>query len=68
MPPYRKVTSKKQSRKLFALARRGKISMAEARGKTRAASGKKAGKPKTAAQARKWNRLPQRVGKKKSRR
>ncbi len=44
MPPYTKVTSKAQSRKLFALAAEGKISKAEARGKTRAAN---------------WDRLPQ---------
>jgi hypothetical protein len=37
VPPYRKVTSKAQSRKLFALAREGKLSLADARGKTRAA-------------------------------
>jgi hypothetical protein len=37
MPPYTPVSSKAQSRKLFALANRGEISMAEARGKTRAA-------------------------------
>lgn len=37
MPPYTPVTSKAQSRKLFALANRGEISEADARGKTRAA-------------------------------
>lgn len=37
MPPYNPVTSKSQSRKLFALANTGEISMDEARGKTRAA-------------------------------
>jgi hypothetical protein len=37
MPPYNPVTSKAQSRKLFALANRGEISMDEARGKTRSA-------------------------------
>lgn len=37
MPPYNPVTSKSQSRKLFALANRGEISMDEARGKTRSA-------------------------------
>lgn len=38
MPPYKPVTSKAQSRKLFALAREGKISLDDARGKTRAAN------------------------------
>jgi hypothetical protein len=38
VPPYRKVTSKAQSRKLFALAREGKLSLTDARGKTRAAN------------------------------
>lgn len=37
MPPYNPVESKAQSRKLFALANRGELSMDEARGKTRAA-------------------------------
>lgn len=37
MPPYTPVTSKAQSRKLFALAKEGKISVADAKGKTRAA-------------------------------
>lgn len=37
MPPYNPVTSKSQSRKLFALANKGEISLDEARGKTRAA-------------------------------
>ena len=37
MPPYAPVKSKAQSRKLFALASRGEISDADARGKTRAA-------------------------------
>lgn len=41
MPPYKAVKSKAQSKKLFALAHEGKISMAEARGKTRAANFKK---------------------------
>jgi hypothetical protein len=41
MPPYHSVKSKSQSRLLFAKARRGEISYAEARGKTRAAKGKK---------------------------
>lgn len=38
MPPYHAVTSKAQSRKLFALAHRGEISLDEAKGKTRAAN------------------------------
>lgn len=38
MPPYTPVTSKAQSRKLFALASRGEISLADAKGKTRAAN------------------------------
>lgn len=37
MPPYTPVTSQAQSRKLFALARDGKMSMADAKGKTAAA-------------------------------
>ena len=37
MPPYRAVTSKAQSRKLFALVGQGRLSEDEARGKTRAA-------------------------------
>lgn len=37
MPPYKPVKSKAQSRKLFALADEGKLSMDDARGKTRAA-------------------------------
>lgn len=37
MPPYNPVTSKAQSRKLFALANRGEMRMDEARGKTRSA-------------------------------
>lgn len=37
MPPYTPVVSKAQSRALFAKANRGEISMADARGKTRAA-------------------------------
>lgn len=47
MPPYKAVTSKAQSRKLFALANRGEISLSDARGKTRAAN---------------WSKLPQRKG------
>ncbi len=37
MPPYKPVTSKAQSRKLFALANEGKLSKSDAKGKTRAA-------------------------------
>lgn len=37
MPPYTPVKSKAQSRKLFALANRGEISLEDAKGKTRAA-------------------------------
>lgn len=40
MPPYKAVTSRAQSRKLFALAREGKLSLDEAKGKTRAADWK----------------------------
>jgi hypothetical protein len=53
MPPYRAVTSKAQSRKLFALAREGRISMDDARGKTRAAD---------------WRHLPKRATRTRSRR
>jgi hypothetical protein len=49
VPPYRAVTSKAQSRKLFALAGQGKISMSEAKGKTKAAN---------------WKRLPAKKSKK----
>ncbi len=52
MPPYKAVKSKAQSRKLFALANRGEISMAEAKGKTKAAN---------------FKTLPQHVRKKKKR-
>jgi hypothetical protein len=41
MPPYRPVVSQAQRRKLFALANRGELSMDEARGKARAAKGKR---------------------------
>jgi hypothetical protein len=41
VPPYKAVKSAAQRRKLFALARRGEISMAEARGKSHAAKGKR---------------------------
>ena len=41
MPPYKAVTSKAQSRKLFSLVGQGRMSEDEARGKTRAASWKK---------------------------
>jgi hypothetical protein len=37
MPPYTPVKSKAQSRALFAAARRGEISLDDAKGKTRAA-------------------------------
>lgn len=47
MPPYTPVVSKAQSRKLFALASEGKISMADAEGKTRAVP--------------KWDRLPNKI-------
>lgn len=41
MPPYKPVVSDAQRRLLFAKARRGEISMAEARGKARAAKGRR---------------------------
>ena len=41
MPPYTPVKSEAQRGKLFALAAEGKISEDEARGKARAAKGKK---------------------------
>ena len=41
MPPYKPVVSDAQRRKLFALANRGEMSMDEARGKARAAKGRK---------------------------
>lgn len=53
MPPYTPVTSKAQSRKLFALANRGEMSEDEARGKTRAAN---------------FKRLPERKGSPKGKR
>jgi hypothetical protein len=40
MPPYKAVVSDAQRRKLFALAGEGKLSLAEARGKARAAKGR----------------------------
>ena len=46
MPPYKPVTSKAESRKLFSLAEQGKLSMADAKGKTRAAD---------------WPKLPEHV-------
>lgn len=46
MPPYTPVTSKAQSRKLFQLVSIGKLSMAEAKGKTEAAD---------------WSKLPARA-------
>ena len=51
--PHQAVTSKAQSRKLFALANRGEISMADAKGKTRAAN---------------WDKLPARKRGKRGRR
>ena len=45
MPPYTPVVSKSQSRALFAKAHRGELSLADAKGKTRAAN---------------WSRLPER--------
>lgn len=41
MPPYTPVKSQAQRGKLFALAREGKLPMSEARGKARAAKGRK---------------------------
>ena len=41
MPPYKPVVSQAQRGKLFALAERGEISEDEARGKARAAKGRK---------------------------
>lgn len=41
MPPYKPVVSDAQRRLLFAKARRGEISMDEARGKARAAKGRR---------------------------
>ena len=35
MPPYKKAVSKQQQKKFFELAREGKMSMADARGKAR---------------------------------
>ena len=51
MPPYKPVKSGAQRNKLFALAAEGKISEDEARGKARAAKGRK---------------LPRRVGKRRA--
>jgi hypothetical protein len=50
VPPYKPPRSLAQERLFFAMAKRGEISMAEARGKARAAKGK---------------RLPERVHKRK---
>lgn len=47
MPPYKPVVSQAQRAKLFALANRGEISMDEARGKARAAKGRKLPKRKS---------------------
>lgn len=52
MPPYKPVVSKAQSRALFAKAARGEMSLDDAKGKTRAARGKK---------------LPERVARKRGR-
>jgi hypothetical protein len=41
MPPYKPVKSQAQRKKLFALAAEGKLPMAEALGKARAAKGRK---------------------------
>lgn len=41
MPPYKPVKSRSQERLLFAKADRGELSMDEARGKARAAKGKR---------------------------
>ena len=41
MPPYKPVKSKAERRKLFELAKEGKISMEDAMGKARAAKGKR---------------------------
>jgi hypothetical protein len=41
VPPYQAIKSRAQQRKLFALASRGELSTDEARGKTRAARGKR---------------------------
>lgn len=38
MPPYTPVKSKSQSRALFAAANRGELSLADAKGKTKAAN------------------------------
>ena len=46
MPPYTPVVSKAQSRKLFELVKVGQMSLADAKGKTKAAN---------------WSKLPQHV-------
>ena len=38
MPPYKKATSKAQQRKFFELAREGKMSMTDAKGKAQKGS------------------------------
>lgn len=53
MPPYTPAVSKAQSRKFFALANRGEMSMEDAKGKTRAAD---------------FSSLPERKGSKRVRR
>lgn len=60
MPPYTAVTSKAQSRKLFALANRGEISEADARGKTRAANFSKLPERKGAKRGKRIKRAPSR--------
>lgn len=47
MPPFEPVKSKAQSRALFAKAARGELSMADAKGKTKAAN---------------FQKLPERIG------
>jgi len=60
MPPYKPVKSVAQRKKLFVLAKQGKISLEEAKGKARAAKGKKlpehVAKPKSKSQPRKPRR------------
>jgi len=60
MPPYTPVTSKAQSRKLFALASRGEISEEDARGKTRAANWSDLPARKSRRRGRKADRSPRR--------
>lgn len=51
MPPYKKAVSKKQQAKFFELAKQGKMSMADAKGKSQKGS--------------KFDALPKRKAKKK---